>query len=53
MSWRSGSQVSDTEPPEYTTLIAGFQIEIRREARYVKMRVGSIKQKIIGIEGSI
>jgi hypothetical protein len=58
ISWRSGYQVSDTERPEYTALIAGFQIGIRRGARSFQMRSGfyeaiSKLQQLIGIKAPI
>jgi hypothetical protein len=42
--WRPGFQVSDNERTEYTALITGFQIGIRRGARPFQMRSGFMKQ---------
>jgi hypothetical protein len=42
--WRPGFQVSDNERPEYTALITGFQIRIRRGARSFQLRSGFMKR---------
>jgi hypothetical protein len=49
--WRPGFQVSDNERPEYTELITGFQIGIRRGARsgFMKLKL----QQFTEIKGPI
>jgi hypothetical protein len=42
--WRPGFQVSDNERPEYTALIIGLQIGIRRGTRPFQMRFGFMKR---------
>jgi hypothetical protein len=42
--WRPRFQVSNNERPEYTALITGFQIGIRRGARPFQMRSSFMKR---------
>jgi hypothetical protein len=42
--WHPRFQVSDNERPEYTALIAGFQIRIRQRARSFQMKSGFMKR---------